>query len=242
MRMSFINYKLGGVPMRILVVEDEIDLLESIVEGLRMDGYAVDACDNGTDAYEMVFIENYDLVVLDLNLPGMDGMEILKDLRKVNSDIKILILTARTHIEDKVKGLDLGANDYLTKPFHFEELEARIRCLLRRKFIQQDTVLSCGKLKLDTSSRKVTINGNLLPLTRKELSIFEYILLNKGRVISQEELIEHVWDSNSDSFSNSIRVHIASLRKKLKTELNYDPIGNKIGEGYFIREDQNETR
>lgn len=223
--------------MRILVVEDELDLLDSIVEGLKMDGYAVDSCDNGSTAYEMVFVENYDLIVLDLNLPGMDGIDVLKEIRKINSEIKILILTARTHIKDKVQGLDLGANDYLTKPFHFEELEARIRSLLRRKFIQQDVILYCGKLSLDTSARIATFNGEPLSLTRKELSILEYFLLNKGRVISPEELIEHVWDSNSDSFSNVIRVHIASLRKKLREALDYDPIGNKIGEGYFIREE-----
>ncbi len=227
----------GGENMRILVVEDELDLLESIVEGLKIDGYAVDGCDNGKDAYEMAFVENYDLIVLDLNLPGMDGIEVLKEIRKINIEIKILILTARTHIKDKVNGLDLGANDYLTKPFHFEELEARIRSLLRRKFIQQDVILSCGKLLLDTSARIATLNEEPLALTRKELSILEYFLLNKGRVISQEELIDHVWDSNADSFSNVIRVHIASLRKKLREALDYDPIGNKIGEGYFIREE-----
>lgn len=223
--------------MRILVVEDEIDLLESIVEGLRMDGYAVDGCDNGADAYEMAFIENYDLIILDLNLPGMDGIDLLKEIRKTNDEIKILILTARTHIKDKVQGLDLGANDYLTKPFHFEELEARIRSLLRRKFIQQDVVLSCGGLFLDTSARTAAFNGEPLNLTRKELAILEYFLLNKGRVISQEELLEHVWDSNADCFSNVIRVHIASLRKKLREVLDYDPIGNKIGQGYFIKKE-----
>lgn len=223
--------------MRILVIEDELDLLESIVEGLKIDGYAVDGCDNGKDAYEMAFVENYDLIVLDLNLPEMDGIDVLKEIRKTNEEIKILILTARSHIRDKVKGLDLGANDYLTKPFHFEELEARIRSLLRRKFIQQDVILSCGSISLDTAARSVTINGEPLTLTRKELSILEYFLLNRGRVISQEELIDHVWDSSVDSFSSVIRVHIASLRKKLREALNYDPIGNKIGEGYFIREE-----
>ncbi|MCM1991325.1 response regulator transcription factor [Oceanirhabdus seepicola] len=222
--------------MRILVVEDEKDLLESIAEGLRIDGYAVDTCDNGEDAYELAFTENYDLIVLDLNLPKMDGIDVLKEIRKTNQDVKVLILTARTHIRDKVKGLDLGANDYLTKPFHFEELEARIRSLLRRKFAQVDTVLNCDKLRMDLVSRIAYADEKEISLTRKELGLLEYFLLNTNRVISQEELIEHVWDGSADSFSNVVRVHIASLRKKIKAALNYDPIQTRIGEGYILSE------
>lgn len=222
--------------MRILVVEDEKDLLESIAEGLRIDGYAVDICDNGEDAYELAFAENYDLIVLDLNLPKMDGIDVLKELRKTNQDVKVLILTARTHIRDKVKGLDLGANDYLTKPFHFEELEARIRSLLRRKFAQVDTVLNCDKLSMDLVSRIAYADEKEISLTRKELGLLEYFLLNTNRVISQEELIEHVWDGSVNSFSNAVRVHIASLRKKIKATLNYDPIQTRIGEGYILSE------
>jgi two-component system, OmpR family, response regulator len=222
--------------MRILIVEDEIDLCDSIAEGLRIDGYAVDSCHDGEAALELVTAETYDLLILDLNLPEMDGLEVLAEIRTQNKDIKVLILSARGRVADKVLGLDLGANDYLAKPFHFEELEARIRNLLRRKFVQEDSTLTLGKLSLDTVKREAYTNENELLLTRKEFAILEYFLLNKKRVISQEELMEHIWDSNADCFSNSVRVHIASLRKKLKAELSYDPIQTKIGEGYLISE------
>jgi two-component system OmpR family response regulator len=222
--------------MRILIVEDEIDLCDSIAEGLRIDGYAVDTCHDGEAAFELVTLESYDLLLLDLNLPKMDGLDVLREVRKANKDVKVLILSARESVSDKVLGLDLGANDYVAKPFHFEELEARIRNLLRRKFMQEDSILTFHNLFIDTVKRTAYTKENQLILTRKELAILEYFLLNKERVISQEELMNHVWDSNADSFSNSVRVHIASLRKKLKAELTYDPIQTKIGEGYLISE------
>lgn len=224
--------------MRILIVEDEVDLCDSIAEGLRMDGYAVDTCHDGQAAFELVTAEIYDLLILDLNLPKMDGLDVLAEVRNQNKDIKVLILSARGSVSDKVLGLDLGANDYLAKPFHFEELEARIRNLLRRKFVQADSIITFGSLSIDTGKRKAYTSENELPLTRKEFGILEYFILNKERVISQEELMDHVWDSNADSFSNSVRVHIASLRKKLKAELIYDPIQTKIGEGYLIRHEE----
>jgi DNA-binding response OmpR family regulator len=222
--------------MRILVVEDEVDLQEAIAEGLRLDGYAVDTCDNGENAYELLYVENYDLVILDLNLPQMDGLEVLEKIRDEKPELKILILSARGCVADKVKGLDIGANDYLTKPFDFAELEARIRNLLRRKFVQACTILSCGEIKVDLAKRVAFICEDELTLTKKEFALLEYFLLNQDRVVSGEELVEHVWDKNVDSFSSAIRVHIATLRKKLKTVLNYDPIRTKIGEGYFLVE------
>ena len=220
--------------MRILIVEDEIDLCDSIAEGLQIDGYAVDTCNDGLAAYELITTEIYDLVVLDLNLPGMDGIDILKEVRKTDKDIKVLILSARSSISDKVLGLDVGANDYLAKPFAFEELEARIRSLLRRNFTQENTVLTWETLSLDTIGRTAFVNDVAIMLTRKELSLLEYFLLNQSKVISQEELMEHVWNMEADSFSNAVRVHIASLRKKLKATMGYDPIATKIGEGYYL--------
>ncbi len=220
--------------MRILIAEDEIDLQEAIAEGLRMDGYAVDTCNSGDDAYELLYVGNYDLVVLDLNLPGMDGLEVLERIRDKKPELKVLILSARSSVSDKVKGLDFGANDYLAKPFDFAELEARIRCLLRRKFVQESNTVQCGEISLDLSKRTASINKNHLFLTKKEFALLEYFMLNQNRVISQEELIEHVWDYNADSFSGAIRVHMATLRKKLKTELNFDPIETKIGVGYLL--------
>lgn len=220
--------------MRILIVEDEIDLCDSIAEGLQIDGYAVDTCYDGTEAYELITTETYDLVVLDLNLPGMDGMDVLSKVRKQDKNTKILILSARSTVTDKVTGLDSGANDYLAKPFDFEELEARIRCLLRRTFIQEDTVLVWEGISLDTVRRSAFVNGEELALTKKELALLEYLLLNPGKVISQEEMMEHVWNMEADSLSNAVRVHIASLRKKLIAALTYDTIATKIGAGYFL--------
>ncbi|ABX40583.1 response regulator transcription factor [Lachnoclostridium phytofermentans] len=220
--------------MRILIVEDEIDLCDTIAEGLQIDGYAVDTCYHGDVAYELISTETYDLVVLDLNLPGMDGIDILSDLRKTNKDMKILILSARSSVSDKVLGLDIGANDYLAKPFAFEELEARIRSLLRRSFVQENSVLVWNEISLDTVGRTVSVSGIDVTMTKKELALLEYFLLNQSKVISQEELMEHVWNMEADSFSNAVRVHIASLRKKLKIALGYDPIATKIGEGYFL--------
>ena len=220
--------------MRILIVEDEIDLCDTIAEGLQINGYAVDTCYHGDVAYELISTETYDLVVLDLNLPGMDGIDILSEVRKTNKDLKILILSARSSVSDKVLGLDIGANDYLAKPFAFEELEARIRNLLRRSFVQENTVLLWNEISLDTVGRTVSVNDIDVTMTKKELALLEYFLLNQSKVISQEELMEHVWNMEADSFSNAVRVHIASLRKKLKITLGYDPIATKIGEGYYL--------
>ena len=224
--------------MRILIVEDEKNLCDMIGKSLHSAGYEVDLCYDGEDALEMIYAEKYDLIVLDLNLPGVDGMEILRELRKENEETKVLILSARSQIADKVDGLDAGANDYMEKPFHLQELEARIRSLTRRKFVQKDVCLTCGGIKFDTKKREAYANGEFVALTRKENGILEYLLLNPGRPVSQEELMEHVWDASADSFSGSIRVHMSSLRKKLKAVLGYDPIVNKIGEGYKVVEDK----
>ena len=220
--------------MRLLVVEDEQSLREDIKKKLQHSGYEVDACGDGETASEYLAVEYYDLVLLDLNLPKIDGMTLLRNFREENQETPILILSARSEINDKVEGLDAGANDYLSKPFHLAELEARIRSLTRRQFIQQDVCLHCGKITYDTKSRIAVVDGIIINLTRKETSVLEYLMLHQGRPISQEELIEHVWDSSVDSFSNSIRVHISSLRKKLRSVLGYDPIRNRIGEGYEI--------
>ena len=223
--------------MRILVVEDEKILWDTIAKGLHMDGYEVDVSFDGDDAWDMILSENYDLIILDWNLPGMDGMEILQNIRKEDLETNVLILSARSQLEDKIHGLDSGANDYLCKPFHFEELEARVRSLLRRRVIQNNVVLKCGEISLDTKARTAFAKSSKLSLTRKEVGLLEYLILHQESVVSQEELIQHVWDASVDSFSNSIRVHISALRKKLKGALGYDPIINRIGQGYLIRGD-----
>ena len=223
--------------MRILVVEDERALCETIVRSLRRLAYSVDPCYDGDTAIDLLGSERYDLVLLDLNLPGADGMTVLRTLRQTDRETRVLILSARSEVADKVEGLDAGANDYLAKPFHLEELEARIRSLTLRQFTQNDVVLHCGPLSFDTRSRAATA-GQPLALTRKETGILEYLLLHQGRPVSQEELLEHVWDNSVDNFSNSIRVHISALRKKLRAALGYDPVRNRIGEGYLIEEEQ----
>ena len=224
--------------MRILVVEDERALCETIVRSLRRLAYSVDPCYDGDTAIDLLGSERYDLVLLDLNLPGADGMTVLCTLRQTDRETRVLILSARSEVADKVEGLDAGANDYLAKPFHLEELEARIRSLTLRQFTQNDVVLHCGPLSFDARSRTATAAGQPLALTRKETGILEYLLLHRGRPVSQEELLEHVWDNSVDNFSNSIRVHISALRKKLRAALGYDPVRNRIGEGYLIEEEQ----
>ena len=224
--------------MRILVVEDERALCETIVRSLRRLAYSVDPCYDGDTAIDLLGSERYDLVLLDLNLPGADGMTVLRTLRQTDRETRVLILSARSEVADKVEGLDAGANDYLAKPFHLEELEARIRSLTLRQFTQNDVVLHCGPLSFDTRSRTATADSQPLALTRKETGILEYLLLHQGRPVSQEELLEHVWDNSVDNFSNSIRVHISALRKKLRAALGYDPVRNRIGEGYLIEEEQ----
>ena len=224
--------------MRILVVEDERELCQTIVRSLRRLAYSVDPCYDGDAAIALLGSERYDLVLLDLNLPGADGMTVLRTLRQTDRNTKVLILSARSEVADKVAGLDAGANDYLAKPFHLEELEARIRSLTLRQFTQNDVVLSCGTLSFDTRSRTAAAGSQTLTLTRKETGILEYLMLHRGRPVSQEELMEHVWDNSVDNFSNSIRVHISALRKKLRAALGYDPVRNRIGEGYMMEEEE----
>ena len=220
--------------MHLLVIEDERALCETIVRSLRRQAYSVDYCYDGEKALELLGVERYDLVLLDLNLPGKDGMTVLRTLRQSDRETRVLILSARSEVEDKVAGLDAGANDYLAKPFHLAELEARIRSLTLRHFTQQDVLLRCGELTFDTRSRTAAVRGETLTLTRKETGILEYLMVHQGRPVSQEDLMDHVWDNSVDNFSNSIRVHISALRKKLRTALGYDPIRNRIGEGYLM--------
>lgn len=220
--------------MKLLLIEDEEDILQALAHGLRKCGYAVDMAMDGKEGVTMAEINQYDLIVLDLNLPFMDGLDVLQQLRKRDKEIRVLILSARWAVDDKVQGLDLGANDYMVKPFHFAELEARIRALLRRQFSQENTILCYNSLCFDTKTRTATIQDQILELTAKETAILEYLMLNQNRVISAEELIEHIWDSNADLFSNAIKVHISSLRKKISQHCPGEVIGNIRGLGYYI--------
>lgn len=223
--------------MKILLVEDEEKLLESIREGLVHSGYVVDTALDGEEGSFMAFTNDYDLIILDINLPKKDGFEILKEVRARDREVNIIMLTALSDIDDRVKGFDLGANDYVLKPFHFEELKARIRSLLRRKTTIKDSVIETKGISFDTTKRTFKIDGENLKLTAKEAGILEYLFFNLGRYVTTEELMEHVWNDEVDIFSNVVRVHMSALRKKLKAKLGKNIIKNEIGKGYIIDEE-----
>ena len=223
--------------MRILVIEDEKKVANFIKKGLEEEFYAVDVALNGNEGFEMASNEEYDLILLDVMLPGMDGFTITKELRKKEILTPILLLTVKETIQDKVTGLDSGADDYLTKPFAFEELLARIRALLRRKEQIKSTSLKISNLMLDLQSHKVTIDGKEIILTPKEYSILEYLMRNKNRVISRTKLVEHVYDYHFDTETNIIDVYINKLRSKVDLDPNKPLIQTVRGAGYMIKEE-----
>ena len=223
--------------MRILLVEDERDLNYAMAKGLKKSGYAVDSAYDGEEALDLFRINAYDLILLDLNLPKIDGIDVLKEIRKEDLYVRIMIVSARTAIDERVLGLDLGANDYLIKPFDFKELEARIRTLLRMNYYQNPSILTVLNLSLNTNSKKVYINDTEIELTRKEYSILEYLMLHKDRLVSNEELFEHIWDCEADEFSNTLKFHMHSLKKKLANISDIEYITNKRGQGYRVREE-----
>ena len=227
--------------MRILVVEDEQSMADAIALGLTRNGYAVDTVYDGEAAIEAVDIDEYDLIVLDLNLPKVDGLDVCRHIREKNLPVGILMLTARSATDDRVKGLDLGADDYLIKPFHFAELLARIRAILRRESIQREVVHKEGNLTLNPNNMQVLFKDKPISLTAKEFGILEYLLVNKGKIISQEELLEHIWDSNADMFSQTVKVHINNLRKKLDAAGASNLIQTVKNKGYLIEGNNNAT-
>lgn len=216
--------------MRVLVVEDEPDLRRQIARGLAEAGYSVDEAPDGEEGGFLGDTEPYDAVVLDLGLPKVDGITVLNHWRQTGRDMPVLILTARDSWNEKVAGFDAGADDYLTKPFHMEELLARVRALIRRSAGHASPNLECGPVNLDTRSGKVTIDGSTVSLTAHELKVLSYFMHHQGRVVSQTELIEHIYDQDFDRDSNTIEVFIARLRKKLAPEL----IKTHRGRGYSM--------
>ncbi|MGB9775549.1 MAG: response regulator transcription factor [Anaerolineae bacterium] len=221
--------------MRILIVEDEPDLANALARGLRRQGYAVDIALNGEEGWEKGEVNEYDLVILDLNLPDMDGLEVCRRLRESKPALLILMLTARGRLEDRVTGLDLGADDYLVKPFHLEELLARIRALLRRDLRARQPVLRVGDLILDPAARLAWQGKHRLELTAKEFAILEYLMRHPGEVVSQEEIIEHVWGEEVNLFTTSVRVHIHSLRRKLRDDAREPQYIETVAGGYRLR-------
>lgn len=224
--------------MRLLVVEDDILLGEGLCMGLRKKGYAVDKAVDGIDALNLIESTEYDLIILDLALPNLSGWEILKTIRSYDLEIRILILSAKSLVEDKIKGLDMGANDYLTKPFDFFELDARVRNLLRQKISLEESIIRYQSICLDSTKRIVTVNNQPIKLTRKEFGILEYLIRHPEEVFSAEKLMEHVWDGDVDLFSNTFKYHMYSLRKKIAAvDVNASELIHTIrGVGYCLTE------
>jgi DNA-binding response OmpR family regulator len=220
--------------MRILVTEDEKDLADALAKGLERQGYAVDVAYDGEESLRLAEVNEYDLLVLDLNLPKVDGMEVCKRLRDSGSSIGILMLTARAGFDSRVDGLDVGADDYLVKPFHFPELLARVRAILRREGEHKKPILRTGDLVLDPNTVRASVRDTQITLTAKEFGILEYLMRNVGRVVSQEELLEHVWSEDANLFTQSIKVHINNLRKKLDAAGGEGLISTIKAKGYLI--------
>ena len=222
--------------MRILLVEDEKKIASFIARGLKEEHYLVDIADDGEKALFLAEINVYDLVILDIMLPRKSGFAVCRELRGKKIDVPILILTAKDTIRDKVIGLDSGADDYLAKPFAFDELLARVRALLRRKTTGKTTFLKVADLELDQITHKVRRAGREIPLTSKEYSLLEYLMLNSGQVVTRTMISEHVWNEDFDSFTNVIDVYINYLRSKIDRGFKKQLLHTLRGTGYIVKE------
>jgi two-component system response regulator PhoP len=218
--------------MRILVIEDEKKLREQLVIRLQQHGYAVDAASDGEEGLYLASEHPFDAAVIDLGLPKISGIELIKRLRSQGSLLPILILTARSRWQEKVEGLEAGGDDYLAKPFHIEELQARLQALIRRSVGTGGNEISCGPVTLNTSRQMVTVDGKELELTAYEYKVIEYLMLHAGEVVSKRVLTEHIYDQDFDLDSNVIEVFIGRLRKKLDPENRYNPVETLRGRGY----------
>ncbi len=223
--------------MKILLIEDYKPLRESIQQGLREYGYAVDATGDGEEGLWYATTGEYEVVVLDLRLPGMDGLEILRRLRAQKNKVHVLIVTAKDSVGDRVEGLDLGADDYLVKPFEFSELLARVRALVRRKYDQKEPVIRVADVEIDTSARAVRRGGRPVDLTVREYAIMEILARKSGRVVSRETIQEGVYDFSAELSSNVIDVYIGRLRRKLEIEGGNKILHTKRGFGYLLGEE-----
>jgi len=218
--------------MRLLVVEDDPDLNRQLVSAFTDAGYVVDTAKDGEEGHFLGDTEPYDAIVLDLGLPVMDGVSVLEKWRRAGRKTPVLILTARDRWSDKVAGFDAGADDYVAKPFHMEEVLARIRALVRRSAGHASSEITCGPLMLDTKSARVTVDGSAVKLTSLEFRLLSYLMMHKGRVVSRTELVEHLYDQDFDRDSNTIEVFVGRLRKKL----GVDVLRTIRGLGYCISE------
>jgi len=220
--------------MRLLVVEDYKPLQQSIVKGLKEAGFAVDVTGDGKEGLWYAKSNEYDAIILDIMLPGLDGLSVLKELRKAGSKTHILILTARDGLDDKVKGLNLGADDYLVKPFAFEELLARLRSLVRRNYQQKRSSITIGGIEIDLNKQQVYRNGQLVELTRREYALLEYMAMRVGEVVTRTDIWEHVYEFKSSATSNVVDVYIGYLRKKLESGDEPSLIRTIRGRGYML--------
>lgn len=222
--------------MRILLVEDDTAIARSLKEGLEDESYAVDVANDGSEGYRTAAADDYDVIILDIMLPEMNGYEVCRALRNDGNKTPILMLTARDAERDIVEGLDTGADDYLAKPFSFDVLLARIRALLRRPNEKLEEILQVGDLKLDPSSKKVTRASQEISLTAKEYSVLEYLMRNKGKVLSKEQIISHVWDFDADVLPNNVELFIMFLRRKIDKPFKSKLIHTVSGFGYKLEE------
>lgn len=223
--------------MRILIAEDERALNATLKKRLEEQSYSVDACLDGEEALDYIECTDYDVILLDIMMPKKSGLEVLRQLRRRDQQVPVLLLTAKDSIEDRVIGLDAGADDYLVKPFAFEELLARIRVMLRKKTGQSSNLLSAGDLTLDLSTHMVTRQGKKIALSAREFALLRYLMMNRGIVLSREQIEQHIWNYDYEGSSNMIDVYIRYLRKKID-----DPFENKLihtvrGTGYVLREE-----
>jgi len=227
--------------VRILLVEDDPPVARFIAKGLREQTYAVDLARDGADAVYLGTVNEYDLVVLDVMLPSKDGHAVCRELRAHGCRMPILMLTARASVDDRVAGLDNGADDYLTKPFEFKELLARIRALRRRSTAFRASLMRAADLTVNTASHAVARAGRAVSLTAKEYALLEFLVFNQGKVVGREEIAQHVWDENFDPFSNVIDVYIKRLRAKLDAGSERRLIHTRRGEGYLLQVDPDGT-
>jgi len=224
--------------VRILLVEDDSRVAGFVSKGLREQAYAVDRARDGEQALYLASVNEYDLIILDVMLPVRDGHAVCRELRSGGARVPILMLTARGSVDDRVAGLDCGADDYLTKPFDFKELLARLRALLRRAAVFRPPTVEVGDLTMNTASHAVMRAGRLISLTAKEYALLEFLILNEGRVVGREQIAQHVWDENFDPFSNVIDVYIKRLRAKIDAGSARRLIHTRRGEGYLLSSEE----
>ena len=222
--------------MQILIVEDEKKMANVLRRGLLEEGYAVDIAYDGEEALQKVYVNEYDLIILDLMIPKIDGITVLKKIRISDTDIPIIILTAKSSFEDRVKGLDEGADDYLTKPFSYAELTARIRALFRRGKKADAPILSIDNLTLDPASHIVKRAGKIINITSREFALLEYFMRNQNKVLTESKILEHVWDFNYQGLSNVVATYVRYLRRKLRVSLRDKELIHTVrGSGYIMK-------